>query len=55
LDRAKLVADPTAGGQLLRVHYPTGSSSPTASREEDAPEGGAKAYLRLSRPTARSC
>jgi hypothetical protein len=48
LDRAVLLADPTApGGRVLRVTYPKGSASPTVGRVDNAPGGGAQAYLML--------
>jgi hypothetical protein len=51
LDRSKLLTDPTApGGRVLRVTYPKGSASPTVGRVDNAPAGGAQAYLRLPRP-----
>jgi hypothetical protein len=37
-------------GRILRVRYPKGSASPTVSREDDAPLGGAQVYLRLREP-----
>lgn len=37
-------------GRVLRVRYPKGSASPTVSRDERAPLGGAQLYLRLRAP-----
>ena len=51
LDRAELLPDAGApGGTVLRVNYPKGSASPTASRDDNAPQGGTQAYLLLGRP-----
>jgi hypothetical protein len=51
LDRSELLDDPGApGGKVLRVSYPKGSASPTAGRDDNAPEGGTQAYLLLNRP-----
>lgn len=51
LDRAELLPDAGApGGTVLRVNYPKGSASPTASRDDNAPPGGTQAYVLLARP-----
>ncbi|HEV7788961.1 MAG TPA: hypothetical protein VGP05_08110 [Pseudonocardia sp.] len=51
LDRAELLDDPGApGGKVLRTSYPKGSASPTAGRDDNAPEGGTQAYLLLAEP-----
>lgn len=44
LENLEVRRDPQFG-QVLRVHYPEGSASPTVSEEEGAPVGGAQLYL----------
>lgn len=46
LDRGQELAEPAAPGpKVLRVSFPQGSVSPSATREYGAPEGGMQAYL----------
>ena len=49
LDRWSLVDDgpSDASGPAMRVAYPAGSVSPSASREHGAPEGGMQVFLPL--------
>jgi hypothetical protein len=48
-ENMEVISDPTRQfQQVLRVHYPEGSASPTVSREQDRPLGGTQFYANLN-------
>ncbi|MBD1911308.1 MULTISPECIES: polysaccharide lyase [unclassified Leptolyngbya] len=48
LENLEVMADPDGRfGQVIRVHYPAGSASPAATRQDGAPSGGAQFYANL--------
>ncbi|MEM9002197.1 MAG: polysaccharide lyase [Cyanobacteria bacterium P01_F01_bin.86] len=50
-ENLEVLTDPQADfEQILRVHYPEGSASPSVSRQEGVPLGGAQFYADLSLP-----
>ena len=50
-DNLEIIADPQSGfEQILRVHYPAGSASPSVSREAGVPLGGAQFYADITLP-----